>query len=149
ASFLEAMQTTLGMTDRDTLLAVTTLSFDIAALEVYLPLIVGARLELVRRDVAADGARLAARLSQGDVSFMQATPATWRLLLEGGWPGSPGLTILCGGEALPRELAERLLPKGDALWNLYGPTETTIWSSAAQVAPGDGPVPIGRPLPGE
>ena len=96
----------------DVLLAVTTLSFDIAALELLLPLTVGARIELIPRDVAADGARLSARLGQGDVTFLQATPATWRLLLDGGWPGTPGLAMLCGGEALPRSLADRLMDKG-------------------------------------
>ena len=109
ANFLRAMRQQLGMTDRDTLLAVTTLSFDIAALELFLPLTVGARLVLVSRDVAADGARLSERLEGSGATFLQATPATWRLLLEAGWPGSPSLTMLCGGEALPRELADRLL----------------------------------------
>ena len=145
-NFLTSMAGLLGVTERDTLLAVTTLSFDIAALEVYLPLTVGARVEILPRDVAADGARLADRLSRGDVSILQATPATWRLLLEGGWRGTPGLAILCGGEALPRALADRLVDKGEALWNLYGPTETTIWSSLAKVEPGDAPVTIGRPI---
>ncbi|HEX8202153.1 MAG TPA: amino acid adenylation domain-containing protein, partial [Isosphaeraceae bacterium] len=145
-NFLQAMRTLLGVTARDALLAVTTLSFDIAGLELFLPLIVGARVELVPREVAADGARLAARVDEPGVTFLQATPATWRLLLEGGWAGKPALTMLCGGEALPRALADRLLDKGAALWNLYGPTETTIWSSAARVEPGEGAVPIGRPI---
>jgi len=146
ANFLQSLRQILGITGRDALLAVTTLSFDIAALEIYLPLIVGARLELAGREEAADGARLAARIEAQGVTFLQATPATWRLLLEGGWGGSPRLNMLCGGEALPRALADRLLPKGLALWNLYGPTETTIWSSFARVEPGEGPVPIGRPI---
>ena len=130
----------------DALLAVTTLSFDIAALELFLPLIVGARVELVERDVAADGTRLIERLDAPGITFLQATPATWRLLLEAGWRGKPGLTMLCGGEAMPRTLADRLLDKGAALWNLYGPTETTVWSSAWRVEPGDGPISIGRPI---
>ena len=145
-NFLASMAGLLGVTDRDALLAVTTLSFDIAALEIYLPLTVGARVEIAPRDVAADGARLADRLARGDVSILQATPATWRLLLEGGWSGTPGLSILCGGEALPRALADRLVDKGKVLWNLYGPTETTIWSSLAKVGPGGDPVTIGRPI---
>ena len=77
--------------------------------------------------------RLANRLDDPRITFLQATPATWRLLLEAGWRGKPTLTMLCGGEALPRPLADRLIDKGAAIWNLYGPTETTIWSSACQV----------------
>jgi amino acid adenylation domain-containing protein len=145
-NFLTSMAGLLGVTERDALLAVTTLSFDIAALEIYLPLTVGARVEIVPRDIAADGARLAERLGRGDVTMLQATPATWRLLLEGGWTGTTGLAILCGGEALPRALADRLVDKGRVVWNLYGPTETTIWSSLAKVEPGDAPITIGRPI---
>ena len=132
--------------ERDTLLAVTTLSFDIAALEIFLPLIVGGRVELVDRDVAADGASLADRLDDPGITFLQATPATWRLLLEAGWRGKPTLTMLCGGEALPRALADRLIDKGAALWNLYGPTETTVWSSAWRVEAGEAPISIGQPI---
>ncbi|HZW29446.1 MAG TPA: amino acid adenylation domain-containing protein [Isosphaeraceae bacterium] len=148
ANLLESMRGLLGITQRDGLLAVTTLCFDIAALEIFLPLIVGARVELVDRDVAADGSRLAGRLAAPEITVFQATPATWRLLLEAGWPGKPGLTMLCGGEALPRALADRLLGKGAALWNVYGPTETTIWSSACRVEPGAAPVSIGQPIAG-
>ncbi len=139
-NFLQSFRQSLGIKASDALLAVTTLSFDIAGLELFLPLIVGARIELASRDEAADGVRLATRIAAAGVTFLQATPATWRLLLETGWPGQPDLTLLCGGEALPRALADRLLPKGRALWNLYGPTETTIWSSAWKVEAGDGPI---------
>jgi amino acid adenylation domain-containing protein len=145
-NFLLSMRARFPMTARDTLLAITTLSFDIAGLEIYLPLIQGARVELAGRDEALDGAWLARRLVESSATFLQATPPTWRLLLEGGWPGTPGLTMLCGGEALPRDLADRLHGRGAALWNLYGPTETTIWSSAARVENGEGPVTIGRPI---
>ena len=134
------------MGEQDALLAVTTLSFDIAALEIFLPLIVGGRVELIDRDVAADGARLAGLLDDPGITFLQATPATWRLLLEAGWQGNPTLTMLCGGEALPRTLADRLIDKGAALWNLYGPTETTVWSSACRVEAGETPISIGRPI---
>ncbi len=146
SNFLLSMRQILGLTSSDTLAAVTTLSFDIAALELYLPLIQGARLELVERATAADGKGLANLLRQTGTTFLQATPATWRLLLDAGWEGEPDLTLLCGGEALPRALADRLLEKGKALWNLYGPTETTIWSSIERVAPGDAPIAIGRPI---
>ena len=145
-NFLKGMRQLLEFTERDLLLAVTTLSFDIAGLELFLPLTCGGRVEVLPKDVAADGTKLAARLAGSGATFLQATPATWRLLLETGWAGSPELAMLCGGEALPRALADRLLPKGKVLWNLYGPTETTIWSSAAKVEPGDGPISIGRPI---
>ena len=146
ANLLQSMRSLLSINERDALLAVTTLSFDIAALEIFLPLIVGARVELIDRDVAADGPRLAGRLNDPGITFLQATPATWRLLLEAGWQGQAALTMLCGGEALPRALADRLLDKGAALWNVYGPTETTIWSSACRVEAGETPISIGRPI---
>jgi amino acid adenylation domain-containing protein len=146
ANFLGSFQAMLGIAAGDELAALTTLSFDIAGLELFLPLVSGARVALVGRDEAGDGARLEARLAAGGVTFLQATPATWRLLLDAGWTGNPGTTLLCGGEALPRALADRLVERGRALWNLYGPTETTIWSSAGRVAPGTGPIDIGRPI---
>ncbi len=145
-NLLHSMRDLLSIGERDTLLAVTTLSFDIAALEIFLPMIVGGRVELIDRDVAADANRLAARLDDPRATFLQATPATWRSLLEAGWRGKPTLTMLCGGEAMPRALADRLIDKGAALWNLYGPTETTVWSSAWRVEPGDGPISIGWPI---
>jgi amino acid adenylation domain-containing protein len=145
-NFLTAMSRTPGLTGEDTLLAVTTVSFDIAGLELYLPLSVGARVVVVDRAVAADGVRLAEALAASGATAMQATPATWRLLLDAGWPGDRRLTVLCGGEALPRELADQLLTRCGSLWNLYGPTETTIWSTVHRVEPGEGPVPIGRPI---
>jgi amino acid adenylation domain-containing protein len=146
-NFLTSMGQEPGLTNRDVLLSVTTLSFDIAALEIFLPLVVGARLVLASRDVASDGRRLSELLAQSGATTMQATPATWRLLLEAGWPGNPQLKIFCGGEALDRDLANRLLEKGAALWNLYGPTETTIWSASHRVECGSmGAVPIGRPI---
>ncbi len=140
------MRGLLAIKEEDGLLAVTTLSFDIAALEIFLPLIVGARVELIERDVAADGARLSDRVNDPGITLLQATPATWRLLLEAGWRGKPTLQMLCGGEALPRALADRLLDKGARLWNVYGPTETTIWSSSWRVEPGKAPISIGRPI---
>jgi amino acid adenylation domain-containing protein len=146
-NFLTSMRQHPGLTDRDVFLSVTTLSFDIAALEIFLPLVAGARLVLASREVACDGRRLAEQLSKCGATTMQATPATWRLLFEGGWRGSSQLKIFCGGEALDRDLANRLLEKGAALWNLYGPTETTIWSASHQVkCESNGAVPIGRPI---
>ncbi len=132
-NFLASMRLSPGLTEQDILLAVTTISFDIAALELYLPLIVGAQVVLASREVAGDGLQLLEKLVNSGATVMQATPVTWNLLLAAGWQGNPQLKILCGGEALPRQLASQLLEKGAAVWNLYGPTETTIWSSVCQV----------------
>ncbi|HYT32700.1 MAG TPA: amino acid adenylation domain-containing protein, partial [Thermoanaerobaculia bacterium] len=145
-NFLNSIRQSPGLTSQDTLFSVTSLSFDIAALEIYLPLIVGARCVVVGRDVASDGTRLRKALASSRATVMQATPATWRMLLDAGWPGSDRLRILCGGEALPRELANQLLARSAAVWNLYGPTETTIWSTLYRADIGDGSIPIGRPI---
>jgi aspartate racemase len=145
-NFLTSMRRQPGLTDQDALLSVTTLSFDIAVLELFLPLSVGARTVVVSREVAVDGDQLAEKLASSGANVMQATPATWRILLEAGWGGSEQLRILCGGEALPRELADSLLERGASLWNLYGPTETTIWSTVHKIRAGNGPLSVGRPI---
>ncbi|MEB3357183.1 MAG: amino acid adenylation domain-containing protein [Synechococcales bacterium] len=148
-NLLTSMAQTPGMTAQDTLLAVTTLAFDIAALELFLPLTVGGTLVIASQDTVRDPQKLAAQLEQHNVTLMQATPATWRLLLESGWPGKAHLKLLCGGEALDLDLAQQLLNCGQELWNLYGPTETTIWSAALRIEPStlqDGIVPIGKPI---
>lgn len=145
-NLLDSFRANPGFTAEDSLLAVTTLSFDIAGLELFLPLISGGELILAPKEVTADPRQLNELFVSAKPSVMQATPATWRALIEAGWQGSPNLRILCGGEALPRDLAESLIQRSGGLWNVYGPTETTIWSTLARVTPGDGPVPIGRPL---
>jgi len=145
-NFMLSMREQPGLTAEDTLLAITTLSFDIAALELFLPLVVGARVIVVSRDVVADGTALMETLTRMRTTVMQATPVTWRILLAAGWQGKPDLKILCGGEALPLDLAQQLLPKAASLWNLYGPTETTIWSSVSQIEPGAESISIGRPI---
>ena len=145
ANFLESMAREPGLGPSDVLAAVTTISFDIAGLELYLPLITGARIELVPREVAADGIDLAQLLQSSGATVLQATPATWRLLIEAGWQGSPGFRALCGGEALARDLSQALLGRVAQLWNLYGPTETTVWSTVSRVMP-DEPITIGRPI---
>jgi amino acid adenylation domain-containing protein len=145
-NFLNSMRQQPGLTEQDTLLSITTLSFDIAALEIYLPLAAGGHVVLASRETASDGTLLMEKLAQSGATLMQATPATWRLLLESGWQGDKRLKMLCGGEALPRELAAQLLNKGSGLWNLYGPTETTIWSALYQVDSPDKPPPVGRPI---
>lgn len=145
-NFLLSMRQYVGITARDVLLAVTTLSFDIAGLELFLPLIVGATVVVADRETTLDGRRLSEHLEQYGVTIMQATPATWRLMLASGWRNTPGLQVLCGGEALPRELAAQLLNCVASLKNVYGPTETTIWSSLHQAAASDQIIPIGRPI---
>ncbi len=134
-----------AITNRDNLLAVTTLSFDIAGLELFLPLITGGCVTLASREQAGDGTKLAVLLDNSGATVMQGTPATWRLLLESGWRGNRKLKVFCGGEALKRTLADDLLGRAGEVWNFYGPTETTIWSTAWKVAPGE-PIAIGRPL---
>mgnify|MGYP005841699743 CR=1 FL=1 len=145
-NFLTSMSQAPGLTSEDVLLAVTTISFDIAALELFLPLTVGARVVLVSREVASDAAQLIKELEQFSATLMQATPATWRMLIASGWQGSPALKILCGGEAMSRNLANQLLARSGSVWNMYGPTETTIWSAVYRVEPGDRSVPIGRAI---
>ncbi len=145
-NFLESMRNEPGISDQDTLLAVTTISFDISVLEIYLPLTVGATVVVVSRETTSDGRQLAKVLSEGGITIMQATPATWRLLIEAGWQGNKELKILCGGEAMPHDLAEQLLERSGSVWNMYGPTETTIWSAVYQVESETGSVPVGRPI---
>jgi amino acid adenylation domain-containing protein len=146
-NFLQAMQTAPGLSPHDTLLAVTTLSFDIAALELFLPLSVGAKLVIACQNT--DPQQLMTTLECQQVSVMQATPATWRLLRLAGWQGNSGLKALCGGEALDADLARQLIERVGQVWNLYGPTETTIWSAVQQVGLNQtqqNTMPIGRPL---
>ena len=143
---LHSIRHHLELTDEKVFLAVTIISFDIAALEVYLPLMFGAKLVLASREEVLDGKLLVDRITASRVTAMQGTPSTWRLLLDAGWRGSRNFKILCGGEVLSRPLADQLLEGGASLWNLYGPTETTIWSAIAKVEPGESPVPIGRPI---
>ena len=144
-NFLHSMRETPGMEAEDTLLSVTTLSFDIFGLEIWLPLTSGAEVVIASEEVTRDGKELAALMRESGATVMQATPSTWRLLLESGWEGNPHLKVLCGGEAWPAQLAEQLLPRCASLWNMYGPTETTIWSAVHQVLAGT-PVLIGHPI---
>jgi amino acid adenylation domain-containing protein len=143
-NLLSSMRRRPGLTSRETLLAATPLSFDIAGLELYLPLTVGGQIIVVAREVASDGGRLADRLSGATV--MQATPSSWAMLLDNRWEGGSQLKILCGGEALPKKLADQLLCRSFSLWNMYGPTETTIWSAICQVSANWDSVPLGRPI---
>jgi len=145
-NFLNSMRQEPGLNSSDVLLSVTTLSFDIAGLEIYLPLITGGRLVIASREIASDGLRLKDKLAESGVTVMQATPATWRMLIDAGWSGGKQLKGLCGGEALSRELANELLLRCGELWNMYGPTETTIWSTVERIASSNEAVSIGRPI---
>ncbi|WP_182905586.1 non-ribosomal peptide synthetase [Microbispora sp. H13382] len=143
---LESFASLLELTPRDAWLAVTTLSFDISVLELLLPLACGARVVVASGHETADGRALRSRAVTEAVTIMQATPASWRILLESGGVPENVATRLCGGEALPRDLADALLGGGARLWNVYGPTETTVWSTAGRVAPSPGPVDLGEPI---
>ena len=146
-NFLCSMQREPGLSGNDVLVAVTTLSFDIAGLEMYLPLLAGARLVVASREQTYDGRLLAQLIERCGATVMQATPATWRLLVESGWQGDRKLKVLVGGEALPSELAHQLVERCGEVWNMYGPTETTIWSTVYRVRDKhDRTVPIGRPI---
>ena len=145
-NFLSSMAKTPGLGPDDRLLAVTTLSFDIAVLELLLPLCVGAQLIIADTDTARDPFALRALLESSGANVMQATPSTWRMLFDAGWTGKPDLRALIGGESLPVELAERLLETCGEVWNMYGPTETTVWSTCWKVErPREG-ISIGRPI---
>lgn len=145
-NFLASMRREPGITGDDVLLSVTTLSFDIAGLELYLPLTSGATVVIATRETTMDGNLLRNELQATGATVMQATPVTWRLLLAAGWTGNPKFKILVGGEAVPRELVNQLAPLCASVWNMYGPTETTIWSTTTRLTAGEGPVSIGRPI---
>ncbi|MFJ8189256.1 amino acid adenylation domain-containing protein [Streptomyces sp. NPDC096094] len=144
-NFLWSMAREPGFGPGDTLLALTTVCFDISGLELYLPLVAGGTVEVLAAEDARDGLRLREALERARPTVVQATPATWSMLLAAGWQGDPALKVLCGGEALPADLAEALLAGNGQVWNLYGPTETTIWSAASRLAPG-GRVTLGAPI---
>ena len=145
-NFLWSMKDRPGMKAGEVLMAVTSVSFDIAGLELYLPLLVGATVCLASEEMLANPVLLADALESYQVNRMQATPATWQLLLKTDWKGKKDLQALCGGEALPRKLADQLLDRVESLWNMYGPTETTIWSSVGEIQPDEAPISIGQPI---
>jgi reducing polyketide synthase SwnK len=145
-NLLLSMRREPGCMETDRLLAVTTASFDIAVLELFLPLFCGGMTVIAQAHQVIDGDALLRLMRQHAITMMQGTPAHWQLLLDSGWRGEPRLAkILCGGEALSRQLAERLLKCGDSVWNMYGPTETTVWSSVWKVREGEDIV-IGKPI---
>ena len=144
-NFLQTMQEEPGLTRDDRLVAVTTLGFDISVLELLLPLLAGARVILASALEQTDGRALAELFRSSGATVSQATPSTWRMLLDSGWQAPSGFKVLSGGEALSQSLADRLLSNGTELWNMYGPTETTVWSTCTQITAGV-PIHIGRPI---
>lgn len=144
-NFLTTMAHEPGLTANDTILAVTTVMFDIAVLELFLPLTVGARVVIAYSDAVREGFPLLDRLGKGDITLMQATPTLWDMLLDAGLTPARGLTILAGGEPLPADLVRRLTANGATLWNMYGPTETTVWSAIGQIGAGMA-ITIGHPI---
>ena len=144
-NFLASMEREPGLTCYDVMLAVTTFSFDIAVLELVLPLTVGARVVIASRQTAMDPHRLMGTIGDAGVTVMQATPSTWRMLFSGSWTGKPELKVICGGEAMPPDLADSLLDTCREVWNVYGPTETTVWSTVKRLERGK-PITIGRPI---
>lgn len=144
-NFLTSMAREPGLDDRDTIVAVTTISFDIAGLELYLPLITGAKVVLAGQHTVRDGFALVRLVESSRATVLQATPTLWQMLVEAGLSRS-SLRMLCGGEPLPKALASSLLGLGAELWNMYGPTETTIWSSVQRIEDGEKPITIGHPI---
>ncbi len=145
-NFLMSMNQQPTISADDRLLSVTTFSFDIAVLELFLPLINGAQLILASREITTDGMRLLELMDAAQVTVMQATPASWHMLQQAGWTGSAELKVLCGGETLPKKLAHELCLRNKQVWNLYGPTETTVWALLHEVQTQENPIPIGRPI---
>jgi len=137
ANLLAHMRERPGIAADDVLANITTPAFDLSVPDWYLPLCSGARLAIVPREATLDGVELADWLARTGTTIMQATPTTWQMLIDAGWKGGERLKIVCGGEALPRDLAEQLLQRGCSLWHMYGPTETTVWSSVIKLAPGE------------
>jgi len=145
-NFLAAMRKKPGIDSSDVVCSITTLSFDISVLELYLPLICGGRVVIVARETSMYGDLLAQVLTENKVSYMQATPASWRLLLHAGWQPPPGFKILCGGEPFPKDLAMSLLKHCPEVWNMYGPTETTVWSTVHKVRADEKIIRVGHPI---
>jgi acetyltransferase-like isoleucine patch superfamily enzyme len=146
-NLLEVMAREPGLGPDDHMLSIAPIAFDMSVVEIFLPLSVGAQVEILPRDVAEDGERLVAHLVASKATAMNATPTSYRLMVESGWPRTPGFTAMSGGEPMPRELANAILERADELWNLYGPTETTVYCTTGWNVPkGDAPLHVGIPM---
>ncbi|MFE7750947.1 amino acid adenylation domain-containing protein [Streptomyces sp. NPDC057428] len=149
ASFVEGFRLAPGIGPADSMAAVAPLSFDVSAEEIWAPLAVGGRCDIVERACATDGFALAERITAGEVTMVHLTPTTMRMLLAADWPGDPRMPVVTGGEVLDPQLARELLSRVGQLWNSYGPTETTVTATVHRVTATDGDtVPIGRPVAG-
>jgi acyl-coenzyme A synthetase/AMP-(fatty) acid ligase/acyl carrier protein len=136
----------LGLREGDIVGGITTVAFDMSILELFLPLVRGACLAILPRSTVTDGFALSKALQEYRISFMQATPMTWRMLIDAGWQGNSGFTAVCGGETTPPDLAEQLRTRVGVAWNLYGPSETTVWSTGHRIKDTSAPIPVGRPI---
>jgi amino acid adenylation domain-containing protein len=135
-----------GFGPSDRMLALSTLAFDFATLQLLLPLVAGGEVVIGPGGVAADPERLAAFIDEAQCTVIAGTPATWRVLVDSGWRGRPGLTLISGGDVLAADLARGMVGAGASVWNIYGPTETTIYSTLERVGAGPEPPQIGRPI---
>lgn len=145
-NFLFSMKEEPGIVEDDRLLSITTISFDIAGLELFLPLLTGATLVIANNETARDS-RLMLRLLEAErISMLQATPTTWQMLIDAGWEKTLPIKGLCGGEMLPLPLSKKILSRIDSLWNVYGPTETTVWSTVKEINRDDEVITIGKPI---
>ena len=145
-NFLCSMMDEPGISENDKLLSITTISFDIAGLELFLPLLKGATLVIANDETAKDSRLMLELLQKESITMLQATPSTWQMLLDTGWENPLPIKALCGGEALPMGLAKKILVRVNELWNVYGPTETTIWSSVKRILMEDDVITIGHPI---
>ncbi|MEP6948356.1 MAG: amino acid adenylation domain-containing protein [Ginsengibacter sp.] len=145
-NFLWSMQKYPGMNAEAVIVALAAVSFDPSTLELFLPLIVGGKIVIASEEMTTNPLILAETIQRHDVNILQATPATWQLLLDTGWAGKPGMKALCGGDVMTRKMADQLLALVGSLWNVYGPTETTVWSSVSQIEKDDRPITIGQPI---
>ena len=146
ANLLDSFARAIDLRASDVLVAVSSMSFDMSVAQLFMPLIVGAKVVVVPREILRDGGKLAGLIARAGGTVLLTTPSHWQLLIDAGWDGQPSLQAISGGEALPRSLANQLLARTRALWDAYGPTETTVSSTLMRIEPGDGPVPIGGPL---
>lgn len=145
-NFLWSMRNSPGMNEDSVILALASISFDPSTLELFLPLMVGAKVVIASEEMTTNPLLLIETIIRHDINVLQATPATWQLLLDTGWTGKSAMKALCGGDVLTRKMANQILERVDNLWNVYGPTETTVWSTICQIHKGDNTITIGMPI---